>query len=143
LGYLLRKYQHDHPQGKALDKTLPEHDVLCGENRRRADRVIWAGLGRRPRPAEDAPTIVVEFVSEGKRNWLRDYIVKRNEYLTAGVKEYWIIDRFQKTMTVFAPGGRWPKKQVIKARQKYVTPLLPGFELPLGTLFTLADDWEA
>src|SRR5438270_10340593 len=43
LGRLLRNYQESHPQGGALDKTLPERTVKTKRNRRRADRVIWAG----------------------------------------------------------------------------------------------------
>ena len=62
--------------------------------------MIWAGLGRAPNPRKDVPTIVVEFVSEGKRNRVRDYREKRAEYLAAGVREYWIIDRFRRTQTI-------------------------------------------
>src|SRR5262249_16982831 len=64
LEYLLRSYRDTHPQGSSLDKTLFEQTVKAKKNRRRADRVIWAGLGRLPRK-KDMPTIVVEFVSEG------------------------------------------------------------------------------
>src|SRR5208337_602516 len=39
------------------------------------------------------------FVSEGKRNRPRDYHEKRTEYLAAGVREYWINDRFARTLT--------------------------------------------
>src|SRR5262249_35738801 len=87
LGYLLRRYPEVHRQGSALDATLPGRYVRTA-NRRKADRVIWAGLGRRPNPKEDIPTIVVEFVSSGRRNWRRDYVEKRREYLDAGVLEY-------------------------------------------------------
>ncbi|HEU5115088.1 MAG TPA: Uma2 family endonuclease, partial [Isosphaeraceae bacterium] len=100
LGRLLRNYGEDHPEGSALNATLAERYILTN-NRRRADRVIWAGLGRMPKPRQDMPTIAVEFVSPGKRNWLRDYVEKRQEYLEAGVREYWVIDRFQKIMTVY------------------------------------------
>src|SRR6266545_8144888 len=48
VAHLLRNYQADHAEGKALDKTLPEQYVKCGRNRRKADRVVWAGLGRLP-----------------------------------------------------------------------------------------------
>ena len=44
LGYLLRSYKEHHPQGFHLDDTLPEHDLRPGNDRRRADRVTWAGL---------------------------------------------------------------------------------------------------
>src|SRR5262245_60796661 len=80
-GHLLRAYKDNHPQGAALNKTLPERYILSAENRRRADRVIWAGLGRVPDPAVDVPTIIVEFVSRAKRDRRRDYEEKRQEYL--------------------------------------------------------------
>ena len=99
LGHFLRTYQESHPQGSALDLTIGEQTIETKKNRRRADRVIWAGLGRLPDPNE-TPTIIIELVSKGKINQERDYVAKRAEYREIGVKEYWIIDRFSKTMTV-------------------------------------------
>lgn len=46
LGHLLRTYKEQHPQGAALDLTVPEYRVITPASRRRADRVIWVGLGR-------------------------------------------------------------------------------------------------
>jgi Uma2 family endonuclease len=115
LGYWLRTYRDQHPQGSALNLTLSERYVRIGDSQRRADRLIWTGLGRRPDTVVDIPTIVVEFVSSGMRNWLRDYDEKRREYLAPGVLEYWVIDRFGRTMTASAtrPGHRpsrsWPR----------------------------------
>jgi Uma2 family endonuclease len=140
LGYWLLTYQDAHPQGWSLDATLPEHTVKTAHNRRRADRVIWAGLGRRPRKGE-RPTIIVELVSGGKRDRKRDYEEKRDEYLAVGVQEYWIIDRFQRTLTVYTRRGTRIQKRVIKEKQIYTTELLPGFELPLSRLLACADRW--
>jgi Uma2 family endonuclease len=142
LGHLLRSYQENHPQGAALNKTLPERYLRIGPNRRRPDRVIWAGLGRRPRKNE-LPSIVVEFVSGSKRDRERDYKVKRDEYLTLNVKEYWIIDRFERNMVVFVRLGGRIRKRVTRENQVYRTPLLPGFELPLARLLAMADEWAA
>jgi Uma2 family endonuclease len=142
LGYLLLRHRADHPQGSALDKTLPERFVRTERSRRRADRVIWAGLGRRPDAKVDVPTIIVEFVSEGKRNYKRDYEEKRREYLEIGVVEYWVIDRFQRTLSVF---GRQPSglpTRVVAATETYQTPLLPGFQLPLAAILAAADEWD-
>jgi Uma2 family endonuclease len=142
LGYLLRRYQEDHPKGKALDKTLPERMVRTrrNKNRRRADRSIWAGLGRLPRKHE-TPTIIAEFVSARKRDRQLDYEVKRGEYLAIRVKEYWIFDRFERILTVFSLLGGKVRKRVFREHQIYRTPLLPGFELPLARLLALADAW--
>ncbi len=141
LGYFLRNYQHGHPQGPSLDLTLPEETIETKKDRRRVDRAIWAGLGREPEAGE-VPTIVVEFVSRGKVNQDRDYIAKRAEYREIGVRQYWVIDRFRRTLTVYTFSGESDQVQVISENQNYESPLLPGFELRLGLLLKLADRWS-
>src|SRR5262249_51646760 len=76
LGPLLRLYRDQHPQGGALDLTLPQQYVRTRDSRRLADRLIWAGLGRVPNRRRDRPTIVVEFVSARRRDRQRDYLDK-------------------------------------------------------------------
>lgn len=146
LGYLLNRYKFSHPQGDALDDTLPERYIRTRDSRRLADRVIWAGLGKQPRPTDDLPAIAVEFVSAGKRNRQRNYEHKRDEYLDVGVLEYWIIDRFERRMTVYrnVSGGRStePSPVIVHENETYTTRLLPGFELELKTLLAEADKWE-
>src|SRR5579864_8516170 len=104
LGYFLRKYQKEHPQGSNLDFTAPERTIQTKINRRRVDRAIWTGLGRLPRKNE-TPTILAEFVSKGKRSRQRDYEAKRDEYMEIKVAEYWIFDRFDRCMVVFTGQG--------------------------------------
>jgi Uma2 family endonuclease len=138
LGYLLRRYRWERPEGVIVDETLPNRYVRTSAGRRLADRVIWAGLGRRPNPRKDPPTIAVEFVSRSARDRRRDYVEKRQEYREAGVKEYWIVDWFQRQMTVaFADGT----ERVVRETETYSTPLLPGFDLPLSLLLARADAW--
>jgi Uma2 family endonuclease len=140
LGYLLRKYKEEHSQGSALDKTLSERYVRTRTSRRLADRILWAGLGRLPNPRVDVPTIVVEFVSR-RRDRRRDYEEKRQEYLEVGVVEYWIIDRFRRTMTVVRNQPDGPQELIVAENDTFRTPLLPGFELPLTRLLAAADAW--
>lgn len=143
LGGLLFVYQKTHEQGGILDLTLQERYIYLPNGRRRADRVIWAGLGRRPNPREDVPAIAIEFVSPGKRAWRRDYITKRDEYLAAGVNEYWVFDRFDRKLTVYRRiNGKPPQTIEIGEDESYQTELLPGFELPLAELLAAADKWE-
>jgi Putative restriction endonuclease len=123
-----------------INATLTEQHVSTHDSSRRADRVIWAGLGRAPNPRKDLPTIVVEFVSEGKRNRLRVCHEKRTDYLAAGVREYWIIDRFPRTLTACRGDSA---DVVVPHDGTYQTPLLPGFELPLARLLAVADSWRA
>jgi Uma2 family endonuclease len=141
LGRWLRNYQEQHPQGSALDCTLAQQYVPTRTSRRLADRLIWTGLGRLPKPLHDLPSIAIEMVSKGKRNRQRDYVEKRREYLELGIAEYWIFDRFQRILTVVRNQPTGPEEIVIHAKETYRTPLLPGFELPLARLLAVADRW--
>lgn len=144
LGHWLRTYRDSHPEGRCLDATLSEDQVRTDRSRRRADRAIWIGLGRLPDAWKDVPTIAVEFVSPGRRNWLRDYVQKRDEYLALGVREYWVIDRFRRQMTVFRRDATGEAAETVEGEQDtYRTDLLPGFELPLGPLLAAANRWDA
>jgi Uma2 family endonuclease len=140
LGRWLENYQEDHPQGSALDATLPEEEIETKQNRRRVDRAIWAGLGRDPEEGE-APTITVEFVSKGKINQERDYVAKRDEFREIGVREYWVVDRFRRSLTVYRFDGEKDEELHIPEDKTYETPLLPGFVLDLKRLLALADRW--
>ncbi len=142
LGFLLRYYKQFDPQGFALDATLSERYIQTHDSRRKADRVIWAGLGRLPDPKVDVPSIAVEFVSKRKRDRQRDYEEKRREYLALGVKEYWMIDRFRRVMVVYRSQPGQPAEQVVAETDTYRTDLLPGFELPLARLLAVADQWQ-
>lgn len=116
--------------------TLPgQYIALRDGSRRRADRAIWVGLGRPPRLDVDVPAIVIEFCSNSRRDRRRDYEEKRRDYLGVGVREYWVIDRFQHSMTAFTQDTELK----LSANETYRSPLLPGFDLPLGRLFEVAD----
>jgi Uma2 family endonuclease len=93
-------------------------------------------------PAHDVwslwiPELVVEVVSESSRD--RDYEEKPDEYLRFGVKEYWIVDWYQRAMTVHRRSrGRW-KTSLVQPPARHTTHLLPGFELDLEPVFSAAD----
>jgi Uma2 family endonuclease len=82
------------------------------------------------------PAIVVEIVST--RSAKRDYEEKPSEYLSFGVREYWIVDSAKGQMTAMTRWrGGW-KTRVLKASSTYRTPLLPGFSLNLKRIFAAA-----
>jgi len=135
LGHWIRVYWETHPNGKVINETAPEHTIPTSAGFRRADRVIWAGLGRLPDPNKDIPTIVIEFVSRRSRDRQRDYIEKRDEYRAAGVREYWVIDRFRRCLTICTAAD----ETTVDADGNYSTPLLPGFELSVARVLAIAD----
>ena len=138
LGRLLNDYRIDHDDGAACDGTLPSRYVATFTGRRIADRLIWCGLGRNVNEAEDPPTIAVEVVSEAARDRRRDYLEKRAEYRDAGVAEYWIVDRFARTVTVVEASGA---ERELGESDPLTTPLLPGFSLIPDDLFREARRW--
>ncbi|HWE38186.1 MAG TPA: Uma2 family endonuclease [Isosphaeraceae bacterium] len=78
-----------------------------------------------PRPWDRwTPAIVVEVVSPGGEG--RDYVEKREEYLRAGVLEYWVLDPARRLLTVLRRAGDvWEETQVADGAE-YRTELLPG-----------------
>jgi Uma2 family endonuclease len=142
LGHLRLAYRERDLQKSPLNATLPERYIRTKGSRRRADRVIWAGLSRLPDWKKDLPNIAVEFVSRARRDRLRDYEEKQREYMELGVDEYWIIARFRRIMTVVRKGPKGPQVRIVHEQETYSTPLLPGFESPLARLLEIADRFE-
>lgn len=83
--------------------------------------------------SEWIPELVIEVVSSGSQT--RDYDEKRAEYLAFGVKEYWVVDPERLEVLVLRRSrGMWTE-QVLKAADKYLSHLLPGFELDVAAVF--------
>ena len=79
------------------------------------------------------PHIVVEVVSEGGED--RDYVEKREEYLRAGVREYWVLDPQSRRLVVLSRAGDVWEDAVIPAGVVHRSHLLPGLEVsPDGLL---------
>ncbi len=72
----------------------------------------------------------------------REHIWAARDHREIGITEYWIIDRFRRTLTVYRGTQAAPELQVVKEGEVYRTPLSPGFELPLAQLLAVADRWQ-
>ena len=77
------------------------------------------------------PELIFEIVSPGRANRRRDYDEKRDEYERIGVLEYVIVDRFDHEVTVLRLVDNHYHEELLKPRDTYRTPLLPGLEIPL------------
>jgi hypothetical protein len=44
-------------------------------------------------------------------------------------------------MIVYRNGAHQPGEVIVTEQEGYQTPLLPGFELPLGRVLAIADRW--
>ena len=98
-----------------------------------------------PMPKDDypwdkwVPSIAIEVVSPGDDARRRDYEAKREEYLAAGVAEYWIVDpQTREMLALTRHGDRWRERRLDQNGSWKSMPL-PGFELDLARVFAALD----
>ncbi len=83
-----------------------------------------------------APEIVIEILSPGRANARRDLQIKRELYEIYKVPEYWVVDPFEKEVTVFRfDQGELKKLKTFTDNDKLTTNTLPDFELKISELF--------
>ena len=80
------------------------------------------------------PELIFEFVSPSKKDSRRFSVEKRADYEKIGVREYVIIDRFARTVTVLTLVDNAYQERVLTSADTYATPLLPGFEVNLAEI---------
>jgi Uma2 family endonuclease len=85
-----------------------------------------------PKIPDRIPDLMFEVVSPDKVSCERDYVRKRVEYHRLGVKEYVIIDRFQRTVTVLTSAPNGYEERILTVDQVYESPLLPGLSIRLS-----------
>jgi Uma2 family endonuclease len=97
--------------------------------------VYLIGDDHQRRVPDRVPALVFEFVSKKRSDQERDYIHKRDEYHTIGVKEYVIVDRFKRSVLVL----RWQPdgyaERTLSEHDFYSTPLMPDLVIPLSEAF--------
>jgi Uma2 family endonuclease len=127
-----------HPVGRIFaapfDVILSEFDVVEPDliylsNRRLAEIETSPWV-------RGAPDLVVEIGSPGTRK--RDATTKRRLYERFGVSEYWLVDPDLDTVQVYRlADGRYARitELTVEHGDVLTTPLLPGLELPLSSVF--------
>lgn len=83
-----------------------------------------------------APELVVEVLSPGRANEVRDREVKLGLYSRRGVSEYWLVDWQAHTVDVFRRmGDALHHVATLAGDDALTSPLLPGFRCPLASLW--------
>jgi len=81
-----------------------------------------------------APDIVIEILSPGNNR--KEIQNKYEAYEESGVKEYWIISPQDETFLKYTLlGSKYQPSKLMTTGAIITTEILPGFELPLDTLF--------
>ena len=110
------------------DDSVVEPDLLY-ISKARAERMTKKNI-------QGAPDLVVEVLSESTRR--TDEVRKRKLFERYDVLEYWIVDPELETVKVFRrKEARFERvaELSLESLDALTTPLLPGFELPLGRIF--------
>lgn len=135
IGYFLQRYVEDHPIGVVCGAetgfvlfrnpdTVRAPDAAF-VTRERAERVV-----EREKYFEGAPDLAAEVVSPGDSR--REVAEKVQDYLAAGTRLVWIIDRRRKSVTVHRPSV---EPQVLGPDDHlHGGDLLPGFSVPVSRL---------
>ena len=81
---------------------------------------------------ERVPELIFEIVSSTVQDRRRDYEEKRAEFERIGVREYVIVDRFEHQVTVLRLQDGEYREAILGPNDDYLTPLLPGLQIPLS-----------
>jgi Uma2 family endonuclease len=110
--------------------NLREPDIAYFESHRVKD-------ARKP---IDGADLVMEVVSPGHDNRERDLVTKRKEYAKAGIREYWIVDPAEKTITVLTLAGKTYKVHgVFKEGDDATSKLLKGFSVAVSDVLAAGE----
>lgn len=116
--------------------------VIFADDEDVAPDVVWLSSGRLASVLQPdgklhaAPELAVEVLSPGGLNERRDREAKLKLYSRRGVSEYWIVDWRARTVEVYRRGAAALELNATLYEPNTLhTPLLPGFNCPLATLF--------
>ncbi|MCO5170797.1 MAG: Uma2 family endonuclease [Planctomycetes bacterium] len=119
--------------GSPLDVYLSQHDVLQPD-------LLFVSSARLERVAHDgvhgAPDLVIEVLSPGTRHL--DLGAKKRLYARHGVREYWVVDPQDETLTCYDLERAPDEPRTHAGAARFTSALLPGFELVVEELFRAA-----
>lgn len=125
-----------------LGETMYAPGVIFTEEDAVAPDVVWVRRERLGELLDDAghlhgaPDLVIEVLSPGRANRMRDREAKLDLFSRHAVPEYWIVDPQQREVAVHRRGASGLEPAETLGRADVVTsPRLPGFACPVAGLF--------
>ncbi|BAZ51476.1 Uma2 family endonuclease [Nostoc ellipsosporum NOK] len=125
-----------------LGETIVSPGVLFSESDSVIPDVVWISRERLAQIEDEAghltgaPELVIEVLSPGKQNELRDREAKLKLYSIHGAREYWIVNRFTQQVEIY----RREKAQLVLVAtlvgdDEITSPLLPEFSCSIRCFF--------
>ena len=108
--------------------------IIFGEANNVIPDVVWASFECLEQLLDEAghlvgaPELVVEVLSPGEKNERRDREAKLKLYSVQGVLEYWIVNRFDRSVAVYRrEEGILKRVATLYDTDNITSPILPGF----------------
>jgi Uma2 family endonuclease len=119
------------------DGVIP--DLMWYDAEQLPHALINPATGERSGRFYVAPYLAIEVLSPGKVNEDRDRETKLTLYSRRGVREYWIVDRFTRSVLVYrrTAAAELELAATLTDRDTLTSPLLPGFAVPVERIFRL------
>jgi len=137
LSCVLSAYRRAHPLSMAMITTNASVVIPGAETAREPDLAVYIEWERGRRDfavwRDFTPVLVVEVVSPDQER--RDYVEKQRDYWKAGIREYWIADPIEETVTVLARGAKAWRKRTIKSGRSFESHYFAGLKVEVATLF--------
>ena len=111
---------------------------VLGANFREPDIVVMLAenYGRCTEGHWDGADLAIEVVSADDP--ARDYVVKREAYAAAGVREYWIVDPLSRLLTLLAlDGAAYRVAGTYRPGERVMSTLIAGFEVDVEEVFAV------
>ena len=81
------------------------------------------------------PLVVIEVVSPGRENNIRDYRYKRSEYAARGILEYWIVDPEIEKVTVLSLVDGLYEEEVYSIEDQIISTVVPQVAIAVKDIF--------
>lgn len=136
------------PQGGAVGGSEGKLKVT-DKRGRKADVFVYLPGARRPRARDSLltfpPDILIEVVSPRPRDVRRDRVEKTSEYAAFGVRYYWIVDPWARSLEIMELGADGRYVRALDAAEGTITavPGCAGLTLDLDALWAELDRLDA
>lgn len=122
--------------------ALPGVGLVLSEDNDVIPDLVWISRARLAEVEDEkghlsaAPEVIIEVLSPGRVNEVRDRELKLSLYARQGVQEYWIVDWQLQRVDVFRRrGSELELVATLSAADVLSSPLLPGFVCPVSDLW--------
>jgi Uma2 family endonuclease len=88
-----------------------------------------------------APELIIEILSPGSGNRTRDLKLKPKLYEKYGVPEYWVVDTWSRSITIFRlKDNRLEEVTTLRGNDQLESPVFPGLSIKLTSVFAFVDN---